>query len=86
MGSKVIPVRMEGNVLKFIDDLVKLGLYKSRSEALRELVKAGMKNLEDYKEIVDAVGKLFKLEEKLGKIPIEQPGTLKKLIAERERF
>ena len=84
--GKVIPVRMEEKVLKLIDDLVKLGLYKSRSEALRELIKAGMRNLKDYKEIADAVEELFKMEEKLGKMPIELPGTPKKLIAERERF
>ncbi|RLG58407.1 CopG family transcriptional regulator [Candidatus Geothermarchaeota archaeon] len=84
--GKVVPVRIDESVLKFIDDLVKLGIYRSRSEAIRELIKAGMKDLKDYKEIADGVERLFKIERKLGKIPIELPGMLRELIAERERF
>ena len=70
MRDQVIHVRLDREVLGFIDMLVKLGVFSSRSEALRELIKAGMKEFELVNNVVKAVEKLFELETREGDIPI----------------
>ncbi|MCD6369085.1 MAG: ribbon-helix-helix protein, CopG family [Thermoproteales archaeon] len=86
MGTQVVPVRLGKNVLENIDLLVKIGIFSSRSEALRELVKLGLENLKEYVEIASAVEELFKLEESKGDIPLKLNGALKQLLEERSRF
>ena len=41
MGSRVVALRLDDETLELIDELVRAGLFSSRSEALRELVRAG---------------------------------------------
>ena len=86
MGSKVIPVRLNDDILGLIDRLVKLGIYRSRSEALRDLIRIGAKHVEWVKEVFEAMNKLFELEKEEGDIPIRFEGALRQLLAERERF
>jgi Arc/MetJ-type ribon-helix-helix transcriptional regulator len=64
---------------------VELGVFKSRSEAVRALVKIGIEELSDLAVIVDACEKLFELERRLGDIPIRFRGGFKELIEMRER-
>ncbi len=73
-------------MLEFADTLVRLGIYRSRSEALRELMKAGMEKLEWMKEVTKASERLFEIEKEEGEIPIRLEGALKHLLEERERF
>ncbi len=86
MGSRVIPVRLDRETIEFIDMLVKMGIFSSRSEALRELVKIGIENLKGIKAVMEGVEKLIELEKREGDIPIKLPGALKQLLEERERF
>lgn len=65
--------------------MVELGVFKSRSEAVRALVKIGIEELSDLAVIVDACEKLFELERRLGDIPIRFRGGFKELIEMRER-
>ena len=84
MRDQVIHVRLDREVLGFIDMLVKLGVFSSRSEALRELIKAGMKEFELVNNVVKAVEKLFELETREGDIPIKLNGASKQLLEERK--
>ncbi len=86
MGSKVVPVRLDDEILEFIDELVRLGLYSSRSEALRDIIRAGIKSMERVREIAEAVTKLFELEKEEGDIPVRLSGALRQLLAGRGRF
>jgi len=43
---RVIPLRLDNEVLSFVDMLIDLGVYSSRSEALRDLIKIG---IEEYR-------------------------------------
>ena len=86
MGSKVIPVRLNDDTLRFIDELVRLGVYNSRSEALRDLIRIGVRRVRRVKVIAEAVNKLFELEKEEGDIPVRLEGVLRQLLAERERF
>lgn len=86
MGSRTIPVRLESNDLREVDLLVKLGVFNSRSEALRELIRLGVKNLNDIADVALALKKLFELEKTEGGIPLKLPGATRHLLAERDRF
>ena len=86
MGSRVVPIRLDEETLHLIDTLVRLGIYGSRSEAVRELVKAGAGKIEKLARILEAVEKLFQLEEEHGDIPIRLDGALRQLLEERGRF
>ncbi len=86
MGSKVIPVRLDDEILEFIDEPVRLGLYSSRSEALRDIIRAGIRSMGQVREIDEAVTKLFELKKEEGNIPERLGGALRQLLAERGRF
>ncbi len=84
--SRTVPLRLEERDLRQVDLLVSLGMYKSRSEALRELIRLGVKSLKGIFEIAEIVMKLEELEKKGGDVPIRLKGALKQLLEERERF
>jgi len=86
MGSKVIPVRLDSDTLRLIEELVRLGIYSSRSEALRDLIRIGARHVRKISVIAEAVDRLFELEGREGDIPIRLKGALRQLMAERERF
>jgi len=83
---KVVPIRLDQDIIGFIDMLVRLGIYQSRSEALRDLIKVGIEEVKWIADVDKAVEKLFKLEEEEGGIPIKIEGGLKQLLDMRSRF
>lgn len=86
MGSRVVPIRLDDDTLKLVDELVKLGVYSSRSEALRDLIRIGARHVRKIQMISETINKLFELEKKEGDIPIRLEGALRQLLANRERF
>ncbi|MEB3756256.1 MAG: ribbon-helix-helix domain-containing protein [Desulfurococcales archaeon] len=86
MGNKVVPVRLEDDIITLIDELIELGVFKTRSEALRALIKEGAKKMSWLNEISEAVKKLFELEKNEGEIPIKLEGGLEELLSGRGRF
>ena len=86
MGSRTIPVRMRDDDIRQVDLLVELGVFNSRGDALRELIKLGVKNLSDVAEIAAALERLSELEDKEGDIPVRLQGAVEQLLAERGRF
>ena len=86
MGSKVVPLRLDDEIIEFIDYLVRLGIYRNRSEALRSLIEIGVRKYRSISYLVKAVDKLFVIEQRKGDIPIRLDGALKQLLAERDRF
>ena len=83
---KVVPVRLDNDIIDFIDMLIKLGIYSSRSEALRNLIRIGMEECRWMVRVNEAVEKLFKLEAESGEIPIRIDGVLKEFLRGRDRF
>jgi Arc/MetJ-type ribon-helix-helix transcriptional regulator len=77
---KVISVRLSERELREIDRLVECGVFRSRSEAIRELIRLGMENL-TY--LLEAVERLFELEKVEGRIPIDLSGATEQLLKER---
>jgi Arc/MetJ-type ribon-helix-helix transcriptional regulator len=55
---KVVPVRLDDRKLKDLDMLVKVGIYKNRSDALRKIIENGMRKVEaeiEYLKKIDAI-------------------------------
>jgi len=77
---------MRDDDIRQVDLLVELGVFNSRGEALRELIKLGVKNLSDVAEIAAALERLSELEDKEGDIPVRLQGAVEQLLAERGRF
>ncbi len=86
MGSRVVPIRLEDDILRLVEELVKLGVYKSRSEALRDLIRIGAEHMKLTRAVAETVDKLFELEREEGNIPIKLEGVLKQFLLERERL
>lgn len=86
VSKKIIPIRVDDDTMKLIEELVRLGVYNSKSEALRDLIRIGAKRARKVKVIAEAVNSLLELEKEEGDIPIKLEGALKELLAERERF
>jgi len=42
---KVVPIRLDDRKLKDLDMLVKAGIYKNRSDALRKIIENGMRKV-----------------------------------------
>jgi len=66
VGSKVVPVRLDDDLLKLVDELVRLGVYSSRGEALRGLIRIGARYVRQIKIVAKAVNKLFEMEKEEG--------------------
>ncbi len=77
--TETVPVRIDKDMLETLDLFVKLGFYKNRSEAIRELMKKGLEAGDEAKEL----GKIVKVMERLDKAgKVDLSG----LELERERF
>jgi len=80
MAMRIVSVRFNVKELREIDQFVEYGVFRSRSEAIRELVKLGMENLTC---LLEAVERLFELEKIEGRIPIDLSGATRQLLNER---
>jgi len=76
MGSKTVSTGIEQETLDAVDALVKLGIFKSRSEALKILIKIGLSSVGDVVNVVRISERLFELERTLGYIPVRLGGGL----------
>lgn len=77
--TETVPVRIDKEILETLDLFVRLGFYKNRSDAIRELMKKGMEAREEVKEL----GRIVKIVEKLD---TTRKVDLSGLELERERF
>ena len=77
--TETVPVRIDKEILETLDLFVKLGFYKNRSDAIRELMKKGMEAREEVKEL----GRIVKIVERLD---ATRKVDLSGLELERERF
>jgi hypothetical protein len=79
-------VTIEQETLDAVDALVRLGIFKSRSKALKTLIRIGLSSVGDVVNVVKISERLFELERTLGYIPVRLDGGFKDLMEMRERF
>ncbi len=69
---KVVPVRLDERKLRDIDLLVKTGVFRNRSEALRRMIESGMKavesEIEHLRKIDEIVDRIMNTELNFGGI------------------
>jgi len=75
--SEVIPVRLKREVIKEVDELVKLGLFSSRNEALNFLISQGLREVDLLKIEMERAKEV--------KLPLLDK-TLDDFLKERDRF
>ncbi len=82
MTSKAVTVKIDEEAIRFADEMVKLGLAKSRNQALVKLIMLGMERM---KKEVDKKRKVKEIVEKLKRegIPYALP-TAKDVEENRE--
>ncbi len=79
-----MPLRIDKEVLEAVDKLVELGVFNSRTEALRELVKTGLRAYENLTRIAEAAERLLEIEEKEGEMLVRLDGGVKTLLEDRD--
>lgn len=62
--TQTIPVRMDRETLEALDLLVKTGLYRNRSEAVRQLMKRGLESQDSLRRLGRLVRLLSELDSK----------------------
>jgi len=75
--SEVIPVRLKKEVIKEVDELVKLGLFSSRNEALNFLISQGLREVDLLKIEMERAKEV--------KLPLLDK-TLEDFLKERDKF
>ena len=83
----VIPVKLDGETIRLIDALVDMGIFKSRNEAIRRMVKSSLKSILTpviNERVIRVVSELLKIENAV-KIVSEEPAW-RIISEERERI
>lgn len=65
--TKTIPVRLDRETLETLDLFVRTGLYRNRSEAIRELMKRGLDSQDGLRKLGSIV-KLIQTLDSKGKL------------------
>ena len=86
MAYEIVQIRMEHADLEFVDFLVKAGICKTRSNAIRYLVSLGISSSKKLPQIIKVVEELRKKGRESERFSIELPGATKILMSERDRF
>ena len=86
MAKETIQIRIDEETSRFVERLLRSGLFRTRSDAIRHLLSKGMSASVEFPEIAEKVKKLRSLEKSTGKFPIELTGSLKELLSDRDRF
>jgi len=83
----IIPVKLDKKTVKLIDTLVEMGVFRSRNEAIRTMIKNSIKNYFDVipnEKVISAVSELMNIDNAI-KITTKKPAW--KIVAEeRERL
>lgn len=60
--TETIPVRLDRETIETLDLFVKTGLYRNRSDAIRELMKKGLNSQNELKQLGHIVKLIHKLD------------------------
>ncbi|AOL17316.1 hypothetical protein BFU36_12025 [Sulfolobus sp. A20] len=81
MGTTTVTIRIDKEVLKKIDELIAMGIFSSRNEALNTVIKVG---LDEFKSWEDIIKKYEELKKRGVEVLIDKP--LEEFLKERDRF
>ncbi len=84
----VVTVRVDENIVKLVDHMVKEGIFKSRGDAFRLLIQKGLEHVsKENSKVVDEVADyLVEMDLKGRRSPLKIKGVREELIKERDRW
>ncbi|HID43775.1 MAG TPA: hypothetical protein EYP30_08415 [Archaeoglobaceae archaeon] len=81
---KVVPVRLDDRKLKDLDILVRAGIFKNRSEALRKMIDTGMEKIDAEVKYLKRIDQIVS---RLIDVDLNFKGELRKSLEEgRDRW
>ena len=86
MAKETIQIRIDEETSKFINRMLRSGLFSTKSDALRYILSSGMSAAAKFPEVSEKVERLKSMERTAGRPPIELSGSLKDLLTNRNRF
>ena len=86
MAKETIQIRIDEDTSRFVERLLRSGLFKTKSDAIRHLLSKGISASVEFSEITEKVKELKSLEKSAGRTPIELTGSLEELLSKRDRF
>ncbi|TRM80807.1 hypothetical protein DJ531_11785, partial [Sulfolobus sp. A20-N-F6] len=60
MGTTTVTIRIDKEVLKKIDELIAMGIFSSRNEALNTVIKVGLDEFKSWEDIIKKYEELKK--------------------------
>ena len=86
MAKETIQIRIDEETSKFVNRMLRSGLFRTKSDAIRYILSAGMTAAAKFPEVSEKVEKLKSMEKTTGRPPIKLSGGLKDLLVNRDRF
>ena len=86
MAKETIQIRIDEETSKFVNRMLRSGLFRTKSDAIRYILLAGINAAAKFPEVSEKVEKLRSMEKTTGRLPIELSDGLKDLLVNRDRF
>ena len=86
MAKETSQIRIDEETSKYVERMLRSGLFKTKSDALMYILSAGISILAKFPEVSEKVEILKSMEKTTGRPPIELSGSLKDLLTNRDRF
>ncbi len=86
MAKETIQIRVDEETSKFVNRMLRSGLFRTKSDAIRYILSAGITAASKFPEVSEKVEKLKSMEKTTGRPPIELSDGLKDLLVNRDRF
>lgn len=86
MAKETIQIRIDEETSKFVNRMLRSGIFKTKSDALRYILSVGITAVAKFPEVSEKVERLKSMEKTTGRLPIELSGSLKDLLVNRDRF
>ena len=86
MAKETIQIRIDEDTSRFVERLLRSGLFKTKSDALRYLLSMGISAASKFPDVSEKVEQIEYIERSTGSSPIILTGSLKELLSNRDRF
>ena len=86
MAKETIQIRIDEETSKFVNRMLRSGIFRTKSDALRYILSVGITAVARFPEVSEKVERLKSMEKTTGRPPIELSGSLKVLLTDRDRF
>ena len=86
MAKETIRIRIDEETSKFVNRMLRTGLFRTKSDALRYILSAGITAAAKFPEVSEKVERLKSMEKASGRLFIELSGSFKDLLVNRDRF